>query len=31
MVAAAVYTLGGKARAHRPVVAGKTPLAKEVV
>jgi ribose/xylose/arabinose/galactoside ABC-type transport system permease subunit len=30
VVAAAIYTLGGKARAHRPVVAGKTPPTKEV-
>ena len=31
VVAAAIYTLGGKARAHRPVAAGKIPLTKEVV
>lgn len=31
VVAAAIYTLGGKARAYRPVVASRTPLTKEVV
>ena len=31
VVAAAIYTLGGKARRNRPVVAGRTPLTKEAV